>query len=128
MFQIIPFAPKGADDVYSILLDGKDVMASPLGSLFEKTGLTKYLRDGEMIPPVVRGVDPTIIPRPERFFFAFGEPIETGRFNGKYEDQETLREVRREVENALKTQIEILLFLLDQNKDYSFWRRLLTRL
>jgi len=127
-YPIIPFASKGADNVYSILLDGKDVMASPLGRLFDLTGVTKLLRGGDMIPPFVRGIGPTLIPRPERFYFAFGEPIDTKRFGGRYDDSEVLMTLRKEVEDALLTQIKILLFLLDQDKDESFWRRLLRRL
>jgi len=127
-FQIVPFANKGADNVYDILLDGRDVMASPLGRLIESLGLKEVLRNGEMIPPIVRGVGPTLFPRPERFFFAFGEPIDTGRFQGRYEDRETLLALRREVEESLKTQIGILLFVLDQDRDESYLRRLLKRL
>lgn len=127
-FRIIPFASKGADHVYSILLDGKDVMASPLGRLLEQTGLSPLLRDGEMIPPLVRGLGPTLFPRPERFFFSFGEPIDTTRFQGDYQDRDALRALRHEVEEALKTQIGILLFVLDQDRDDSYWRRLLNRL
>ncbi len=126
-FQIIPFASKGADNVYSILLDGKDVMASPLGRLLDRTGISPMLRDGEMIPPLVRGLGPTLIPRPERFFFAFGEPIDTKRFQGDYQDRESLLALRGEVEESLKTQIGILLFVLDQDRDDSYWRRLLNR-
>ena len=127
-YQIIPFASKGADNVYSILLDGKDVMASPLGRLFDVTGFTKILRGGDMIPPIVRGVGPTLLPRPERLYFSFGEPIETKRFGGNYEDKDALVTLRKEVEDALLTQIKILLFILDQDKDHSFWRRLFTHI
>ncbi len=127
-YPIIPFASKGADNVYNILLDGKDVMASPLGRLFDATGITKFFRGGDMIPPIVRGVGPTLIPKPERFYFAFGEPIHTRRFNGEYQDQDALVELRKEVEDALLTQIKILLFILDQDQDQSYWRRLLTHL
>jgi len=127
-YPIIPFASKGAEHVYSILLDGKDVMASPLRRFLDRTGLTTFLRQGDMIPPLVRGIGPTLIPRPERFYFAFGEPIDTQRFEGRHEDASVLQTLRQEVADALLTQIKILLFILDQDKDQSFWRRLLNRL
>jgi 1-acyl-sn-glycerol-3-phosphate acyltransferase len=127
-YPIVPFASKGADHIYSILLDGKDLMASPLGRLFDRTGITAFLRGGDMIPPMVRGIGPTLIPRPERFYFAFGEPIDTKRFDGRHEDPECLQTLRKEVEDALLTQIRILLFILDQDKTQSYWRRLLNRL
>ena len=127
-YPIIPFASKGADLIFKILLDGKDVMASPLGRLFNQTGIGAFLRGGDMIPPLVRGVGPTLLPRPERFYFAFGEAIDTKRYKGRQEDSEALQALRDEVEDALLTQIRILLFILDQDKDESYWRRLLTRL
>jgi 1-acyl-sn-glycerol-3-phosphate acyltransferase len=127
-FRIIPFASKGADHVYSILLDGRDVMASPLGRFLNRTGIAPLIRNGEMIPPLVRGVGPTLLPRPERFFFAFGEPIETRRFQGAYQDRQALLALRREVEESLKTQIGILLYVLGQDRDDGYLRRLLNRL
>ena len=127
-YPIVPFASKGADNVYSILIDGRDVMASPLGRLFDVTGVTRVLRGGDMIPPLVRGIGPTLIPRPERFYFSFGEPIRTDRFEGNYDDPENLAALRKEVEEALLTQIKILLLLLDRDNDERFWRKLLTRL
>jgi len=128
-YPIIPFASKGADSLYHILLDGPDVTNLPiLSKILAVTGLKKWSRDGELIPPLVRGIGPTIIPRPERFYFSFGEPIDTARYAGKHEDKDALFALRDEVADALKTQLTILLHILDQDTEHSFWRRLLTRL
>ena len=127
-YPITPFASKGADIIFSILVDGEDVMNSRLGSFLKKTGLSKTLREGDFIIPLVRGIGPTLLPRPERFYFSFGEPIDTTRFEGRYQDQDCLSALRTEVAEALNTQMGILLHLLSQDRDYGFWRRLLTRL
>ncbi len=127
-YPITPFASKGADIIFSILIDSNELLDSRLGDFLKSTGLVKILRNGEVLPPLVRGIGPTLIPRPERFYFAFGEPIDTKRFKGRYQDQECLSTLRDEVAEALNTQMGILLHLLNQDKDYGFWRRLLTRL
>ncbi len=127
-YPITPFASKGADIIFSILVDSNDVMASRLGDFLKATGLVKIIRDGEFIVPLVRGIGPTLLPRPERFYFSFGEPIDTTRFEGRYQDQECLSALRTEVADALNTQMGILLHLLNQDRDYGFWRRLLTRM
>ncbi len=127
-YPITPFASKGADIIFSIVLDGQDIMESRLGNYIKATGLSKLVRNGDFVIPLVRGIGPTLLPRPERFYFSFGEPIDTTRFDGRYQDQECLSALRTEVADALNTQMSILLHLLNQDKDYGFWRRLLTRL
>ena len=128
-YPITPFASKGADDIFHILWDSQDIMDSRLGSFLKASGLASvFLRNGEFIPPVVRGIGFSLIPKPERFYYSFGEPIDTTRVKGKYEDQECLNELREEVAEALNTQMAILLHLLNQDTAYSPLRRLLTGL
>jgi 1-acyl-sn-glycerol-3-phosphate acyltransferase len=71
-YPIIPVASVGADDCWDILFDGDDLMNSPLKPLIER-----FNPRSDLLPPVLRGVGPTAIPRPERFYFHFGELIET---------------------------------------------------
>ncbi len=127
-YSFTPFASKGPDSMYTILWDSKDIWESPIGKLLDSFSYTKNLfRSGEMMVPLVRGIGPTFIPRPERFYFAFGEPISTRGYKGKYKDQDAMLELRSKVEEALKTQIKILLHILDQDRDHSWWRRVLKR-
>ena len=77
-YPIVPFASLGADESLHIAVDGPDIMSSPIGKLLQASGIAdKYLRGGEALPPLVRGLGLTWIPEPDRFFVSFGPPIST---------------------------------------------------
>ena len=68
-YPIVPFASLGASESLHIALDAGDIMSSPIGKLLQATGIAdKYLRGGEILPPLVRGLGLTWIPEPDRFF------------------------------------------------------------
>ena len=50
-----------------------------------------------------------MIPRPERFYFSFGEPIETAPYKGESDDPAVLAEVRDAVKASIETQLTALL-------------------
>ena len=128
-YPIIPFAAKGVDSAYTIVLDATDFLETPIGKFLGAAGITeKFLRNGEAIPPLARGIGPTFIPRPEKFYFAFGDPIDTSRFRGRHDDQDTLFALREEVQEALSLQLRILVNILDQDSHYGIIRKILTRL
>lgn len=94
-YPVLPFASVGTDDAFSILFDADDIMGSPLGWLLRKTGIAHtWLRDGDVIPPIVRGLGLSVLPRPERMYFAFGKPISTRKYQGHAEDPEALWDLR----------------------------------
>lgn len=109
-YPITPFACVGAEECYDILVDANDVMKSPFGKFLDRTGIIrKFLRGGEAIMPIARGLGVTMIPRPERFYFQVGDPIDTRRFAGKHDDREALLALREEVRVAVESLIEKLL-------------------
>ncbi len=109
-YPITPFASVGAEECYDILVDANDVMKSPLGKLLDRTGIAKkFLRGGEVILPIARGLGFTVIPRPERFYFQVGAPLDTRRFAGKHDDKAALLALREEVRVAVESLIEKLL-------------------
>lgn len=61
------------------------------------------------LPPIAHGFGPTLIPRPERLYFWFGESIDTARFDGLAKDDDALRQLRDEVRGAVQSGIEFLL-------------------
>jgi len=77
-------------------------------------------------PPVVRGVGLTGIPRPERLYFWFGEPIDTTRSAGQ-DDDTAARTIRDEVKQAVMTGIQFLRDERDKDPDRDLVRRLLRR-
>jgi hypothetical protein len=75
-------------------------------------------------PPLVRGIGATPIPRPERLYFWFGEPIDSTRFGRRFDDTAAARALRDEVKRAILDGIQ---FLRDE-RDRDPNRGLLSRL
>jgi 1-acyl-sn-glycerol-3-phosphate acyltransferase len=106
-YQIAPFASLGADESLHIVLDAAHIMSSPIGKLLKATGIAdKYLRGGEEVPPLVRGLGLTWIPEPQRFFVSFGEPIPTSRYRRLVEDVAAMHELRAKVASSIEAQLE----------------------
>lgn len=108
-YRIIPFAAVGAEECYDILIDSNDIMGSGLVKWLKTTTLgSKFIGDGEQIFPLSRGLGLSMIPRPERFYYSFGEPIETAQHQGESDDPEVLAEVRDAVKESIETQLAAL--------------------
>lgn len=123
-YDIIPFAAVGAEDAYTIRYDANDFRASLLGRALDKTGvMRKYMRNGDNFAPIVTGIGPTRLPRPERMYFKFGKPIPTLAYMEKSEDKEAQWEVRRKVENAVTGMMDELKEIRAADKDYSWLRK-----
>ncbi len=130
-YNILPFASVGPDDMYDILLDAEDILHSPVGKLLRRAGLLEkhgLLRGGDMLMPVPRGLGASIIPRPETFYFALGEPVTVAPFSGRHDDQDALFELRDQVAYAIQDLIGELLLLRETDVDKSWLRRLANQL
>ncbi len=128
-YKIVPLASVGADNSFSILFDANDFLDSRLGRQLTKvSAVKKFLREGEAVMPIARGLGPTLIPRPERYYFTFGKPIDTSDFAGRHDDKQTRLQLRKIVEDALYSQIQELLHYREQDTDKGLLRKLLTRL
>jgi len=99
---IVPFGAVGAEESYDILLDAESPVLAPLRGLVERAG-----GRWELIPPLVRGLGPTPLPRPERFYFAFGEPIDTQPWAEQGEPG--VADLRDHVREAVQERITYLL-------------------
>jgi 1-acyl-sn-glycerol-3-phosphate acyltransferase len=100
-YPIVPFATVGAEEMYDVLADGATPGYGHVSAL-----MTRLVR--VPLPPLVRGVGPTRLPRPERLYFHFGEPIDTTRFNGRSDDDAAARALRDQVRTAVETGIDEL--------------------
>lgn len=115
-YPITPFASVGPEECFDIVVDANDVLKSPLGRFLSATGITrKLLRGGDAIMPVARGLGFTLLPRPERFYFSVGAPIDTVRYAGRHDDPEALHALREEVRSAVEGQIATLLRVRDKD-------------
>ena len=122
-YTIVPFAAVGADDCFDIIVDGDDLLRTPLGRLIQEVS-----PEPDAIPPLVRGLGPTPLPRPERFYFWFGKPIETRRLRGREQDDAVCFAVRERVRRAVQMGMATLLAARSQDPDRDLQTRLVHRL
>lgn len=107
-YPIVPFSAVGGEECFKIVIDGNDVMRTPLRHLIERV-----IPRPDMIPPLVRGIGPSMIPVPQRFYFRFGDPIETRGLRGQHEDDEACFAVREMARAEVEKGID---FLLDERR------------
>lgn len=125
-YDILPVAGVGGEEMYKILFDSQDVMASPLGRLLKMSGVAdRFLKGGENLPPIGKGVGLTGLPRPERVYIYVGERISTAEYFGKDDDTDVLIELRQKVEAALYGYIDELKAYRANDSDDEWWRKVL---
>ncbi|MDR3661451.1 MAG: lysophospholipid acyltransferase family protein [Mycobacterium sp.] len=73
-YPIVPVALVGSDEMYEHLLSRNSTLGQLSLVLSEKISGRK-----EMPMPLVHGIGPTLIPRPQRMYLRFGTPISTTR-------------------------------------------------
>lgn len=128
-YPIIPIASLGGDEIYNILFDKKEIMESKLGTWLKDSGIAdKYLRGGAFIPPILKGVGPTLIPKPQPIFYSFGKPIDTSKYKGDASEK-NLKEARKVVEKAIYKGMEDLKVLREEkSSEMSAWRKFMNKM
>ena len=116
-YPIVPFAAVGAEEMLEVVVDER----TPV--LRQVSGLMRRLI-GLPMPPIARGIGPTVLPRPERLYFWFGPPIDTMRFAGRAEDDDAVRLLRDEVRAAVEGGISYLLAERSTDPDRALVARL----
>jgi 1-acyl-sn-glycerol-3-phosphate acyltransferase len=106
-YPIVPAALVGGDDVYRSLT----TRDSALGRFSEALGRRLSGRP-EMAMPLVRGIGPTLIPRPQRMYLRFGTPIETAKPAAADAD-EWVQTIKERTQSALEELLADLLRLRD---------------
>jgi 1-acyl-sn-glycerol-3-phosphate acyltransferase len=119
-YPIVPFAAVGAEECYDILVDA--------GDLLRAAQLLGRLPRAAEIPPLVRGLGPTVLPRPERFYFSFGAPIETDYLRGLDASERVCRTLREQVRAGIDAGIAFLLAERERDPDRHLVARVTHRL
>jgi len=117
-YPIVPFAAVGVEEMFDIVADET---TPGLGHVYPI--ISRLV--GLPLPPIAHGIGPTLIPRPERLYFWFGEPIDTVRFDGRADDDDAARQLRDEVRRAVQSGIEFLLAERDADPQRGLIRRTL---
>lgn len=113
-YPIIPISGLGGDEIYDIVWDKNDIMNSKFGALLNKTGIAdKYLKGGKIIPPIVKGVKGTLLPKSVALYYKFGKAINTKAYK-KDASTKNLKQLRQEVEQAIYQGIREMKVLRDR--------------
>ncbi|MGV9822834.1 lysophospholipid acyltransferase family protein [Nocardia xishanensis] len=100
---IVPVAMIGVDDAYDIVFDGDHPAMRPLRWTVEALGLKR-----ELTPPLLRGLGPTPIPRPERFYFSAGASIDPAPWRDADDLDAAATDLRDVVRKALEEELKFL--------------------
>ncbi len=122
-YTIVPFSAVGAEDCYDILVDSDEFLKTRLGPVLERLAPRP-----DEIPPLVRGVGLSLLPKPQRFYFHFGRPIETAQLAGKQNDEAVCFALRDQVRHAVERGIALLLARRERDPDRQLGTRLLHQL
>jgi 1-acyl-sn-glycerol-3-phosphate acyltransferase len=126
-YNIVPFGMVGPDDWWDHAVEGRDLLDSRPVKLLQRFGILGDIRP-DIVPPIPRGVFNTLLPRPERCYLAFGEPIEVPRARGRTVSQAIQTRVRDKTADSVNSLVGDMLLLRAQNKHLDGpVRRLLTR-
>ena len=115
-YPIVPFASFGIEDALDIVLDTDNPLMAPVRKLFEKVLKVEPL-------PIVRGIGLTPLPRPERLYFWFGEPISTLEYDG-VANEDNAREVRARTAASIEGGLNFLFDEREKDPERSLLQRL----
>jgi len=125
-YDIIPFASLGPNEALDIVLDAKDITDNFVWrSLNKVVPLNKMTRNGDAILPITKGLGPTLIPRPQRQYFGFGQRISTQQWQGQSDNKDALWALRTQTEEAIANQFSYLYSYREKDKHYNWgkWRK-----
>jgi 1-acyl-sn-glycerol-3-phosphate acyltransferase len=126
-YTIMPFGMIGPDEFYGHLMEGQDLPDSRLGQLLTRLGVLNEDTRSDMLPPIPVGALGTLIPKPQRCYIGFGEPIDLAEEKGKRLGKRRIQTIRTQVAEQIEMQLAELLFAREQHKgNDSLLRRLLT--
>jgi 1-acyl-sn-glycerol-3-phosphate acyltransferase len=126
-YNITPFGMVGPDDWWDHAIEGHELLHSRPVKLLQKLGLLGEIRE-DLVPPLPRGLFNTLLPKPERCFLAFGEPIKVPDCRGKNVSKSIQKSVRDKTAECVEDLVADMLLLRTQNKHKEgTLRRLLTR-
>jgi 1-acyl-sn-glycerol-3-phosphate acyltransferase len=126
-YTIMPFGLVGPDEFYGHLIEGHELPDSTLGKLLSRIGVLTEDTRTDMMPPIPIGSLGSLIPKPQRCYLGFGEPIDLEDFRGKKLTKPKLKSLRKQVSDEIEEQLTSLLLLREQRRgNDGLIRRILT--
>ena len=126
-YTIMPMGLVGPDEFYGHLMEGQDLPNSALGKLLKRMGLLTDDIRSDILPPIPVGALGTPLPKPQRCYLGFGEPIDLSAYKGRTPTKKQQQAIRDQVAEQIETQLTELLFAREQHRgEDSLLRRLLS--
>lgn len=126
-YTIVPFGIVGPEEFYSHLIESEDLADSLPGRLLRRLGL---LNDGtrhDVLPPLALGALGTPLPKPQRCFIGFGEPLSLARYRKRAPGPAQREKLRGQIASRIEEQLARLLLVREQRRsEDSLLRRILT--
>lgn len=127
-YTIVPTAIVGPEDFYDHLLEGEDLPNTLVGRVLSKFGVLNENTRSDLLGPLPIGVFGTLIPKPQKCYIQFGEPLDLSKYKGKRLAQKTMIPLRQQVADEINGMITGLLKARGKDKARSGrLRRLLTK-
>jgi 1-acyl-sn-glycerol-3-phosphate acyltransferase len=95
-YPVVPFSMIGVDDMWDVVIDADDALYAPARAL-----ATRLDVDPELLFPIIRGLGPTPLPRPQRIYGRLAAPIDAQRVGTSWEDTAGAAELRDYVRAAV---------------------------
>jgi 1-acyl-sn-glycerol-3-phosphate acyltransferase len=126
-YTIMPVAIVGPDEFYNHIIEGEDLPDSVVGGILKRAGVLTENTRTDVLMPVPSGLLGTLLPKPQRCYFKFGQPIDLSELKGKQLSQNRQEKVRGQVAGQIEKMLAELLLQREQKRgDDSVLRRLLT--
>ncbi len=126
-YTIMPTAVVGPEEFYNHLIEGDDIPDSMLGKMLTKVGLLDENTRTDLLGPIPTGLFGSLLPRPQRCYIQFGDPVDLSNFKGKKPTKKQQWDVREKVADDIERMIAALFLKRAQNKSKDkLWRRILT--
>jgi 1-acyl-sn-glycerol-3-phosphate acyltransferase len=124
-YNITPFGLVGPDEWFDHAMEGSELRNSWIGKLVQKRGIE--LRE-DIVPPIPKGMFNTLLPKPQRSYLAFGEPIKVPEYRDKKVPGKVQNSIRQETAYKVEGLIgDMLLQQAQQKHTEGRIRRFLTR-
>ena len=102
-YPVVPFSMIGVDDMWDVVVDADDRLMAPARALAARLDI-----EPDLLFPVVRGLGPTPLPRPQRIYGRIAPPVDARDFGTSWDDTAGAARLRDAVRDAVRDGIEDL--------------------
>jgi 1-acyl-sn-glycerol-3-phosphate acyltransferase len=96
-YPVVPFSMIGVDDMWDVVADADSALYTPARALAARLDV-----DPDLLWPLLRGLGPTPLPRPQRIYGRIAAPIDASAFGSSWDDTDGARALRDAVRIAVE--------------------------